>query len=262
MKKRAILFFSLLAALLLTACIGDFDTPKVAREGSFAIELAEDSLVEEVETRAARELNYGEASEYLVTLTHGAEVIWKEKLFKDITQADRIQPLGNSYVVMAEDVTKDEAESANNGWGCLRYAGQSDAFSIVANQTTHVTVPCRMANAGLRVYFDSSFTDFFTDYAVTTDDVRGLKFNSNNGDIAYYNPDATTKTRAVPVIISASAGWEGTVRLTRTINLQAGKIIRLNVKLNSPEPTEGNITLSISYDDEFKEGTNTEIFLE
>lgn len=262
MQIRLLHILPLLAALFLSACMNDFDTPKVAKEGSFAIELAEDSLVEEVETRAARELNYGEASEYLVTLTHGAEVIWKEKQFKDITQADRIQPLGNNYVVMAEDVTKDEAESANNGWGCLRYAGQSDAFSIVANQTTHVTVPCRMANAGLRVYFDSSFTDFFTDYAVTTDDVRGLKFFSNNGDIAYYNPDATTHTHEVPVIISASAGWEGTVRLTRTINLQTGKIIRLKVKLNSPEPTEGNISLSITYDNTFDDAGGEEIFLE
>lgn len=260
MKKRAILFFSLLAALLLTACIGDFDTPKVAQQGYFAIELETDSLVEEVETRAARELTYEEAKKYLVTLTQGEEVVWTHKKFEEITQADRTQPLGANYVVMAEDITEEEAESANNGWGCLRYAGLSETFSVVSKQTTFVTVPCRMANAGLSVVFDESFTSYFSDYAVTTDDLRALKFNTN-GRIAYYNTDANGRHN-LDIAISASAGWDGTVRLRRSLTLQRGKIIRLKVKLNSPEPTEGNITLSISYDDEFTEGTNTEIFLE
>lgn len=260
MKKRAILFFSLFATLLLTACIGDFDTPKVAQQGYFAIELETDSLVEEVETRAARELTYEEAKKYLVTLTQGEEVVWTHKKFEEITQADRTQPLGENYVVMAEDITEEEAESANDGWGCQRYAGLSETFSVVSKQTTFVTVPCRMANAGLSVVFDESFTSYFSDYAVTTDDLRALKFNTN-GRIAYYNTDANGRHN-LDIAISASAGWDGTVRLRRSLTLQRGKIIRLKVKLNSPEPTEGNITLSISYDDEFTEGTNTEIFLE
>lgn len=246
--------------LLLTACIGDFDTPKVAQQGYFAIELETDSLVEEVETRAARELTYEEAKKYLVTLTQGEEVVWTHKKFEEITQADRTQPLGENYVVMAEDITEEEAESANDGWGCRRYAGLSETFSVVSKQTTFVTVPCRMANAGLSVVFDESFTSYFSDYAVTTDDLRALKFNTN-GRIAYYNTDANGRHN-LDIAISASAGWDGTVRLRRSLTLQRGKIIRLKVKLNSPEPTEGNITLSITYDDEFTEGTNTEIFLE
>lgn len=260
MKKRAILFFSLFATLLLTACIGDFDTPKVAQQGYFAIELETDSLVEEVETRAARELTYEEAKKYLVTLTQGEEVVWTHKKFEEITQADRTQPLGENYVVMAEDITEEEAESANDGWGCRRYAGLSETFSVVSKQTTFVTVPCRMANAGLSVVFDESFTSYFSDYAVTTDDLRALKFNAN-GRIAYYNTDANGRHN-LDIAISASAGWDGTVRLRRSLTLQRGKIIRLKVKLNSPEPTEGNISLSITYDDGLTEGATTEIILE
>lgn len=260
MKKRAILFFSLFATLLLTACIGDFDTPKVAQQGYFAIELETDSLVEEVETRAARELTYEEAKKYLVTLTQGEEVVWTHKKFEEITQADRTQPLGENYVVMAEDITEEEAESANDGWGCRRYAGLSETFSVVSKQTTFVTVPCRMANAGLSVVFDESFTSYFSDYAVTTDDLRALKFNTN-GRIAYYNTDANGRHN-LDIAISASAGWDGTVRLRRSLTLQRGKIIRLKVKLNSPEPTEGNISLSITYDDGLTEGATTEIILE
>ena len=249
--------------LLLTACIGDFDTPKVAQQGYFAIELETDSLVEEVETRAARELTYEEAKKYLVTLTQGEEVVWTHKKFEEITQADRTQPLGENYVVMAEDITEEEAESANDGWGCRRYAGLSETFSVVSKQTTFVTVPCRMANAGLSVVFDESFTSYFSDYAVTTDDLRALKFSNteNSGKTAYYNTDADEQ-HSLDIAITASAGWDGTVRLRRTLTLKQGKIIRLHVKLNSDEPTEGNITLSITYDDEFEEGVTNEIILD
>ena len=175
---------------------------------------------------------------------------------------------------MAEDITPEEAESNNKGWGARRYAGSSQPFAIESNKTTQVTVPCKMANAGFCVTFDESFTNFFSDFAVTTDDLRGLKFNYSNafsmntstgthsGAIAYYNTDASTDTYELPLLITASAGWEGTVRLNRVLTLKAGKITQLKVKYNSPEPTEGNITLSITYNDEFTEGTNTEIFLE
>lgn len=259
MRKHTTILLPLLAALFLAACISEYDGPWTTDQGIFSLELAADGLDVEVETRAPRNLTDAEAATFLVSLTQDETLVWQQKAFNTITQADRTQPLGGGYIVSAEDVTDEDAESANDGWGCLRYAGQSEAFSIVSGQITHVTVPCKMANAGLNVIFDKSFTDFFTDYAVTTDDVRGLKFNTN-GYTAYYNTEATG-SHTLDIIISASAGWDGTVRLERTLTLQAGKIIRLHVKLNSPEPTEGNITLSITYDDEFEEGASTEIIL-
>lgn len=259
MRNRLLHILPLLAALLLAACISESDGPWATVQGTFSLELATDGLEVEVETRAPRNLTDTEAAAFLVSLTQDETILWQHKAFNTITQADRTQPLGGGYIVSAENVTADDAESANNGWGCLRYAGQSEAFSIVSRQITHVTVPCRMANAGLNVIFDKSFTDYFTDYAVTTDDLRALKFNTN-GYTAYYNT-GVTGSHPLHIIISASAGWDGTVRLERTLTLQTGKIIRLHVKLNSTEPMEGNITLSITYDDEFEEGASTEIIL-
>ena len=273
MRNRLLHIIPLLAALLLTACIGETDAPQ-GGQGTFSLDLVTEGLNVEIETRAARQLTADEAKAFKITLNDAEETIWERKAFTDITLADRTQRLGEGYVVMAENITPEEAESNNKGWGARRFAGSSEPFAIVSNKTTLVTIPCAMVNAGLCVVFDKSFTDFFTDYAVTTDDQRSLKFNYSNafsmntstgthsGAIAYYNTDASTDTYELPLLITASAGWEGTVRLNRVLTLKAGKITQLKVKYNSPEPTEGNITLSISYDDEFTEGTNTEIFLE
>ena len=270
----AFLVTMMMMAPLHVACISEMESPVPSRQGTFAIALESDSLKVEIETRAARELTSTEASAYLVTLTQGDEMIWEQKKFADITLADRTQRLGEGYVVMAENITPEEAENSNKGWGARRNAGSSDPFAIESNKITQVTVPCKMANAGFCVTFDESFTDFFSDFAVTTDDLRGLKFNYSNGypmntstnnhqgAVAYYNTDATTGTHELPLLISASAGWEGTVRLNRTLTLQAGKITRLKVKYNSPELTEGNIILSISYDDSFEDVGGEEIILE
>ena len=265
-----------LLPILLTACFNEMPTP-VPAQGSFTIGLATDSMSVEVDTRAARQLTDAEASDFLVTLTDANDTVWQQKRFADITQADRTQPLGEGYIVNAENVIATDAENMNNGWGTRRYAGASEAFSVIANTTTHVTVPCSMANAGLCVSFDDSFTSFFSDYAVTTDDYRAMKFNADNAAptevttpasfpattaIAYYNVDPSTATATVPLIISAAAGWDGTVRLTRTLTLRKGSITRLSVRLNSPEPTEGNISLfTITYDDTFTEGEATEVVL-
>ena len=260
----------LIAACLLTACSSDIADPK-SRLGEFSFALAQDGLVEEVQTRASRELTATEAADYTITLTDMDGTVWTRQ-YSQITEADRTQPLGDGYLLSAEDCTAEEAETSNEGWGCHRIAGISDPFSIVKNQTTPVTVNCGMANAGLCVIFDKSFTDFFTEYAVTTDDTRALKFNATNGavfddqnhltsgTIAYYNVEADG-THDVSVIISASAGWDGMVRLNRTLTLQRGKVSSLRVRLNGSEPEEGNIGLSITTAS-FEELSPEEIVLE
>ncbi len=274
MLRRIPHIILVLATAALTACVSELDSPRSTQQGSFAIHLAADSLAVDIETRAARLLSGTEAEAFFLTLTQDNETLWQHKAYATITDADRTQPLGQGYILTAENITADEAETLNDGWGARRYAGSSEPFGITAGQTTYVTVPCRMTNAGLCVTFDDSFTSYFTDYAVTTDDRRTLKFNGTNaaafdanrqltaGTIAYYNPSADDGSHTVDLFITASAGWEGTVRLHRSLTLQAGKIIRLRVKLNGTEPTEGNITLTVTYDDTFDEQPGEEVLLE
>ena len=260
----------LLTVWLLTACINDVDQP-IAGNGCFTLGLTSEDLTVEVVTRTSRELSASEAAQYTVTLSEGDETIWSLR-YADITLADRTQPLGSGYQVSVENCTTEEAETANNGWGCRRNAGTSSPFVIVSGATTPVQVSCSMANAGLCVMFDQSFTDYFSEYAVSTDDLRGLKFNADNaaefdvnrqlthGTIAYYNVD-DSGTHPISVIISASAGWDGTVHLTRNLTLQRGKITRLRVRLTGGEPLEGSIDMSIITED-FIVGDSEEVTVE
>ena len=153
-------------------------------------------------------------------------------------------------MVSAENCTSSEAEAANDGWGERRYWGQSESFDIKSGENTEVSVDCRMANAGLCVEFDESFTSYFTmGYSVTTDDSRTLRFdNTTSGSVAYYNiPEGNT--RMVHLLVNASAGWDGTLHIERDLVLTRGGVTRLHVRKS--ESTEGQIDLGITFDDEF-----------
>ena len=265
----------LLSVVLLAACLSESEGPTGLHRGSFVLSLSADSLSVEVTTRAARQLTDQEAADYCVTLTHGDETLWEQKVYSQITEADRTQPVGTGYKVSAENCTAAEAETDNSGWGRKRIWGESEPFEIKVSATpTLVTVPCQMVNAGLCVVFDASFTSRFPEYAVTTGDLRALKFDAargavfdsqnrlQQGTIAYYNI-GESGNRDIPLVISASAGWDGTVRLTRTLTLQAGRTYRVKVRLGEPEPETGNIAgITITYDDVFTPAGDVEILLE
>ena len=226
----------LLAVCLLTACTAEENGLPTNMRGSFTLGLSTDCLAVEVTTRAGRDLT--DAEGHIFTA------------YADITQDDCIQPVGNGYVVSAENCTSSEAEAANDGWGERRYWGQSESFDIKSGENTEVSVDCRMANAGLCVEFDESFTSYFTmGYSVTTDDSRTLRFdNTTSGSVAYYNiPEGNT--RMVHLLVNASAGWDGTLHIERDLVLTRGGVTRLHVRKS--ESTEGQIDLGITFDDEF-----------
>lgn len=257
MKLKIQYILLMMAAAVMAACSGDVEMTGV-QQGRFTLGLSTDGMNVEVETRVAHELTASEAADYNVTLVQGGDTMWTKR-FAEITEPDRTQPLAEGYVVSAENCTKEDAEASNAGWGQRRFAGESEPFDIVSGITTPVVVNCSMQNAGLGVVFDESFTSFFSEYAVTTDDSRALKFNAtNDGIIAYYNTDETG-VRTVDVIISASAGWDGTARLQRTLTLEKGKTMRLRVRKGAPQ--EGNIGLSINTSD-FDEQGDEEVVLE
>lgn len=242
--------------LLMVSCVSEIDLPQNTEgQGMFALSLAAAGQGNNVETRADDEswqkLTPTEAASYKITLIKDSETIWGPKLLSSVTTSDCTQPVGTGYSVSAESCTATEAESANGGWGQRRYYGKSSSFSITKNDTTKVRVNCHIANAGLCVLFDESFTSYFTlGYSVTTDDGRALRFDETTADnVAYYNiPDGATHT--VHLFINASAGWDGILNIEKNLTLKAGTITRLNVKLNTEDPT-GNVGITITIDTEF-----------
>lgn len=251
-------------ALLLVSCVSEFDLPKAADEqGMFALSLTASGLKTEVETRADEDswqkLTPNEAASYLITLTKDSKTLWGPKVFSSITQTDCTQPVGQNYVVSAENCTPTEAESANGGWGQRRYYGKS-SFSITKDETTDVRINCHIANAGLCVQFDESFTSYFTlGYSVTTDDGRALRFDETTTDnVAYYNvPEGST--RSVRLLVNASAGWDGILHLEHDLVMQPGRTYCLHVRKGAVET--GTMGVIITTED-FVEGESEEVIVE
>ncbi len=263
MKRYVLHIIPLFLGLLFAGCLSELDGPLDKQRGSFSLGLSADSMTVEVETRAGRELTDAEKASFTVSLLQADEMVWADIPYADVSLADRTQPVGNSYVVTAQSCTSEEAESQNEGWGQRRYFGQSASFAIVKNEDTPVTVACSMANAGLMVDFDESFTSFFTmGYSVTLVDERGLEFNSTTtGRVAYYNVSADG-THSVRLLVNASAGWDGMLKtIDRTLTLQQGRVYRLHIRKGESEPL-GTMGISITYDSAFDEGTTEDIELD
>jgi hypothetical protein len=262
MKHNLLHILTLLfASVLLTNCVTEMDDLRpVNSRGSFTLGLSTDSLAVEVETRAGRDLTDAEKGIYTVSLVQEDETIWIMP-FANIKLEDRTQPTGQGYVVSAESCTATEAESANSGWGQRRYWGKSETFDIKANENTDVSVDCSMANAGLCVDFEESFTSFFTEgYTVTIVDSRNLEFNKNTtGSVAYYNV-GSDGTHDVRLLINASAGWDGMLKtIDRTLTLRQGHTYCLHVRKGAVETGTMGVTITT---EDFVEGESEEVIVE
>lgn len=255
-----------LLALLIVSCVSEFDLPKAADgQGMFALSLAAAGQGSNVQTRADEDswqkLEPDEAASYRITLIQNNETIWGPKLFSSVSETDCTQPVGQNYVVSAENCTTEEAESANDGWGQRRYCGESSIFSITKDNTTDVRINCHIANAGLCVQFDESFTSFFTlGYSVTTDDSRGLRFDDKTpaDRVAYYNiPEGSTRT--VHLLVNASAGWDGILHLEHDLVMQPGRTYCLQVRKGAVETGTMGVTITT---EDFVEGESEEVIVE
>ncbi len=100
------------------------------------------------------------------------------------------------YVVSAENVTVEEAESLPDIWGMKRYAGsyevlvdrfmQKDENGKNIPLTYPVTVHCAVANSMISVVFDSTVLTYYSQPVVTayTDEDRILEFTPSNASEA------------------------------------------------------------------------------
>ena len=231
------LCFTLLTAFLLGACSADFTETTIPSiddtEQWGTLELSLGSATRATSTVISKE----EADNYWVTVYKGQDISREKTRLKDLNK--RLSA-GYGYVVEAESCLEPEAESANNGWGQRRYAGQSASFAIKPGETTKVGVGCTVANAGVEVVFDETMAHHFTtSYSVTiTEGERTIVFDKltggkreagviTPGSVAYYNVDETD-TRTLTYTIEAYGAGKRLVK-TDEMTLRKSKISRLTL---------------------------------
>lgn len=169
---------------------------------------------------------------------------------------DRILPVADDYLIQVTNCMEEEAISANDGWGCIRFLA-SETFDIVASSITPLELECTMANAGLMVLFDESFTNKFPVHAATTQDIRSLVFKSDNPDkVAYYNLNQSQGTVPLRLTGGSAGKWEDRIDKTENITITKGKITKLHVSFSE---NGGDLNVDINTDTGKEEDINGEV---
>lgn len=167
-QYRFILLTMALTIIVLSSCHGGVDTPSekgkvdLSLSSSLEIEVkSEDagSMLDDYHFRFAGVDDYG-SSEYY---RYGDVVMPMEWYF-------------GLYKLEAESCTKEMAE---NGYGCLRYAGQSSTFAVINGEVTSVSVICHVNNFRVNVKFDDTMYESFDDFRL---EVKSLYAPEEEGD--------------------------------------------------------------------------------
>lgn len=80
------------------------------------------------------------------------------------TYGDVVMPMEwyyGIYTLYAESCTKEEAE---DGYGCIRYEGESAQFSVINDYVESVSVVCNVANCRVNVKFDDTMYESFAGF--------------------------------------------------------------------------------------------------
>jgi hypothetical protein len=258
MKTKYMILLAVTA--LLASCQSEQDPFNLSsNKGSFALNLNSGEIVVNTETRAA--LTPTEAKDYLITVFQNENEIWEQKRkYSTLTGSDYLLSAGTGYSVYAESCLEEDAETVNDGFGCKRFAGRSDAFAIQPSKTTEVSVNCEATNGGLCVVFDKSFTDVFGRYSVELTGERNLVFDGTNkatfnasgvrtgGAVAYFNMPPSGEMN-----VELEVHARGAQVTPKTVLVKQGKITRFTVygPNGGTGDNTGTIDIEIDYDDDY-----------
>lgn len=163
-------------------------------------------------------------------------------LKKDLTTPVIVAP--GTYTVSAQSCS---VENSNNGYGLLRFYGETQNVTVEDQGNVNVTINCTVANSKVSVALGESYTNYFdSGYATVTisDGTRTLTVIENGAVIkeaVYFNASASL-TITVNSKKTSAAGAEHTFETTESFTSVAANWhkITINADLNS----SGGITFT------------------
>ena len=231
---------------MFASCSNDVPVQEQDRgEGRFMLSVLTSDVTTEDISRAATFSFNTDTFKVSVADAKGLALVYKKKL-NQLTDVDRTLPVAEDYLVEVESCSSEEAIAANQQWGMARFYAQ-DTFDIVKDETTALDMVCTMANAGLKIIFHNSFTQKFTTYAATTQDIRGLVFKGDASRVAYYNFNDATGSVSVRFTGACEGWWADRIDKTKEIRLTKGKITNLTVRYNDGTTGEAGITFETDF---------------
>ena len=258
MKAIYHIFIITLISILGGGCNSDMVPSKEAdasATGRFTVSVLTEEVTTEDITRGT--ISNMDVNKFKVSIADakGLTLIsWKE--VGTLEDNDKILPVAEDYLIQVTNCMEEEAISANDGWGCIRFLA-SETFDIIAGTTTTLKLECAMANAGLMVLFDESFTNKFPVHAATTQDTRSLVFKSDNPDkVAYYNLNQSQGTVPLRLTGGSAGKWEDRIDKTENITITKGKITKLHVSFSE---NGGDLNVDINTDTGMEENINGDV---
>ncbi len=240
MKKTFL--FAALAALSMVSCMNEEFPTLTPTKGYGYINVNVSNDVE-MKTRGAKEVE--NLSSWTVKATNGSENI-------SLTTASTKVKAG-TYTITAKSHTDEAAALADNSdWGAAYYEGSTSGVVVEAGKTVPATVNCGTAkNARLKVQF--SLISNFTEYSLTAAN-RNRVFDESNSStaLAYYG--ATEKVAYT--LTYKYNGEEISQPISGTITMKGAATENI-ITISSND--NGTISVSVTYDDTFEQGTKQEL---
>lgn len=255
MKKPAL--YVSLALLLLTACNEALMEPQ--KMGSISLSLSSDV---EVTADTKTGADAVDCSDFLVdiygTTTFGQQYSTPQYIYASMPSEVSL-PFGQ-YRVSAQNCLEDAAEE---GFGCVRYYGESALIDVSSKATEDVTVSCKMVNGKVRMTFDESFLEDFSDVTLKMTCSREVTLTSDEANLpadVYFNVPEEGCTFIYTIKGTISKGTENERELTYTngsdpMTLLPARWIKITIKSNH----NGIIGPGVDVDGEMDDDSFTQI---
>ena len=188
---------------------------------------------------------------FQVSVKQGNNTVVKPQPYSELQDGVLVK-VGSDYQAYAESCSEAEAESANGGWGCIRYYGTSDLFSVTKDQAIRVVLPCAIANAAVSVQTDEEVTSSAYRLTIQASDNTGrsLTFDSSTKENTAYFNVAGSRTIQYTLTI-------GDYTLSQSFAIQPRHSYTLDVHKQTNEEITVSIGVTVddTVDEEKTEGT-------
>lgn len=216
---------------------------------------------EEVYGRINFALNAGDAraidtsyakNAFQVSVKQGNNTVVKPQPYSEM-QGGVLVKVGSGYQAYAESCSEAEAESANGGWGRIRYYGASELFAVAKDQAMWVELPCAVVNAAVSVQTDEEVTSSAYRLTIQASDNTGrsLTFDSSTKENTAYFNVAGSRTIQYTLTI-------GDYTLSQSFAIQPQHSYTLDVHKQTNE--EITVSIGVTVDANVAEDTTEETY--
>jgi hypothetical protein len=169
-KSRLLYLFALLATFMLSSCVNkEFVTN--SKIGKVCLSLSP-------EITFKTEDNSGSFSDYHFKYI-GVGDYGDSEYYR---YGDISWPMDWYFGIFRLQAQSCSTEQAEEGYGCLRYEGISDPFSVINGQIAYSSVTCRIANCMVKVNFDNAMYESFMDFKITVDSITAPEPDPETGE--------------------------------------------------------------------------------